>query len=379
MFLAFAFTLIALLAAAATSKGRRPTVVMIENAEESYLHLDGNTRMWYRTWGNREFGIPVLFVHGGPGNAIGDYNNINSEFFDHDKFWVVESDQRGTGRSQPSVWDDWRNMKYYENITIEMMSNDFEALRKHLMIDKWLVFGGSWGSTLSLDYAERFPERSLGLSVRGVFLNTAPEFDDVYSAKRFIENQNEKQQREFDIFFNLANKDAIDAGDDPLDKFDSERIVEVYSRMIRRGDIMAMWVWYVYENNLMEEDPHKLLDFDKIDDDAFPEASGVAFFETQLFLHGLFVEPVQLLERVKDLKNGPGGSPVHTWVCQGHRDQVCPEIYAKKLVDALEDAGIPTISNFIDAPHQCTDPVMQACLKGTVDDFYLKYNAGAIR
>ena len=77
-------------------------------------------------------------------------------------------------------------MKYYENITIEMMSNDFEALRKHLMIDKWLVFGGSWGSTLSLDYAERFPERSLGLSVRGVFLNTAPEFDDVYSAKRFI-------------------------------------------------------------------------------------------------------------------------------------------------------------------------------------------------
>mmetsp|Transcript_23857 Transcript_23857/g.49264 ORF Transcript_23857/g.49264 Transcript_23857/m.49264 type:complete len:365 (+) Transcript_23857:671-1765(+) len=305
------------------------------------------------------------------------YNNINSKFFDYTKFFVVESDQRGTGRSQPSVWDDWRNMKYYEDITISLMAADFEVLREELGIDKWLVFGGSWGSTLSMFYGEQYPERSLGLIIRGVFLNTKPEFDDVYTPKRFIENKNEKQIREFEYFFELAEQEAKDSGEAELDRYDSERIVKLYNGMIKRGDKMAIWVWYVFENNLMEEDPNKLLNFDKIDSKSFPEAAGVAFFESQLFLDGLFKHPYRILERVRNLKEDLP-APVHTWVCQGKRDQVCPPQYAQKLVDALQEANIPTYPHFIKAPHQCTDPVMQICLRETVEDFYEKYKNGVL-
>lgn len=374
-----ALVMLSILYAASTS---RPHIVSIDNAEEAMLDL-GISRsghrieMWYQTWGNRQTGVPVLFVHGGPGNAVGDYHNINSKFFDKKRFFVVESDQRGTGRSQPSVWDSWHNMKHYEEISIDLMAEDFEMLREELGIDKWLVFGGSWGSTLSMFYGEQYPERSLGLIVRGVFLNTAPEFDDVYTPRRFIEAGNQKQIREFDYFFELAEREAKDSGEEPLDKYDSERIVKLYNRMILRGDRMAIWVWYVYENNLMEEDPKNLYDFDKIDEKAYGEAMGVAFFESQLFLDGQSKHPYRILERTKNLKeNLP--APVHTWVCQGKRDQVCPPKYAQKLVDSLEEAGIPTYAHFIEAPHQCTDPVMQICLKETVEDFYTMYTKGKL-
>ena len=268
-------------------------------------------------------------------------------------------------------------MKYYEDITINLMAADFEVLREELGIDKWLVFGGSWGSTLSMFYGEQYPERSLGLIIRGVFLNTKPEFDDVYTPKRFIENKNEKQIREFQYFFELAEQEAEDSGEAELDRYDSERIVKLYNRMIKRGDKMAIWVWYVFENNLMEEDPKKLLNFDEIDSKSFPEAAGVAFFESQLFLDGQFNNPYRILERVRNLKEDLP-APVHTWVCQGKRDQVCPPEYAQKLVDALQKANIPTYPHFIKAPHQCTDPVMQVCLRETVEDFYEKYTSGKL-
>ena len=370
---------LSILHAASTNRSH---IVSIDNTEEAMLDL-GISRsghrieMWYRTWGNRQTGVPVVFVHGGPGNAVADYHNINSKFFDKKKFFIVESDQRGTGRSQPSVWDSWHNMKHYEEISIDLMAEDFEMLREELGIDKWLVFGGSWGSTLSMFYGEQYPERSLGLIVRGVFLNTQPEFDDVYTPRLFIEAGNQKQIREFDYFFELADREARDSGEEPLDKYDSERIVKLYNRMILRGDRMAIWVWYAYENNLMEEDPKNLYDFDRIDEKAYGEAMGVAFFESQLFLDGQSKHPYRILERTHKLKeNLP--APVHTWVCQGKRDQVCPPKYAQKLVDSLEEAEIPTYAHFIEAPHQCTDPVMQLCLKETVEDFYDKFTKGKL-
>ena len=133
--------------------------------------------LWYRTWGNAASGIPVLFVHGGPGNCVDDYQDVNARFFNAKKFYVVEVDQRGTGKSLPSVRDDVSHMALYKDITIAEMSADFEAVRKHLGLETWLVFGGSWGSTLGLDYAERYPERCLGLIIRGIFLDTEAEFN----------------------------------------------------------------------------------------------------------------------------------------------------------------------------------------------------------
>ena len=111
--------------------------------------IGNGLKLWYQTWGNKE-GIPVIFVHGGPGNCVADYAGVNANFFDKNKYFVVEVDQRGTGKSTPSVRDDYRNMKYYMDITIDKMAADFELIRKGLNIEKWLVFGGSWGSTLGI-------------------------------------------------------------------------------------------------------------------------------------------------------------------------------------------------------------------------------------
>ena len=107
-------------------------VLSMSQAEENLLDIGKGMKLWYRTWGNVTKGIPVLFVHGGPGNSVDDYEGINEKFFDKDKFYVVEVDQRGTGKSQPSVRDDYKNMQLYMDISISQMANDFEQIREKL-------------------------------------------------------------------------------------------------------------------------------------------------------------------------------------------------------------------------------------------------------
>ena len=324
--------------------------------------------LWYRTWGNKANGIPVLFVHGGPGNCVADYQNINSKFFDKNKFYVIEVDQRGTGKSKPSVRDDYNNMKYYLDISIKQMSNDFELIRKHLKIDRWLVFGGSWGSTLGLDYAERYPSKCLGLIVRGIYLNTKDEFDAIYCRKSF--ENNERRLKEFDIFFELAKGKVKD-----LDPNDSEQFIQIYEKMIINGNKDAAWRFYVFENNLMEENPEELLDPFNISEKLFPEALSVSFFESRLFLKGTFENPEQLnlLTRVKELKNGYNGIPVDTWVVQGVGDEVCPEIFAQQLVKELEKREIPFVDHFVDAGHKASSDGIGIALIECVEDFLRKY------
>ena len=94
-----------------------PTIVPIEAAHEQWVRINkhGSMKIWFRTWGNLDTGVPILFVHGGPGNAISDYKDGNKKFFSDEDYFVVEVDQRGTGNSQPSVRESWHNMQYYQN------------------------------------------------------------------------------------------------------------------------------------------------------------------------------------------------------------------------------------------------------------------------
>ena len=107
-------------------------ILSMAMAEENLLDVGQDIKIWYRTWGNVSKGVPVLFVHGGPGNSVGDYEGINEKFFDKNDFFVIEVDQRGTGNSQPSVREDYRNMKLYLDISISQMADDFEKVREHL-------------------------------------------------------------------------------------------------------------------------------------------------------------------------------------------------------------------------------------------------------
>ncbi len=114
-------------------------------------------------------GIPVLFVHGGPGGAC---DASSRRFYNPAEFRIITFDQRGCGRSTP-------HGELRENTTQHLI-DDMEIIRNHLKVDKWLLFGGSWGSTLSLLYAIQFPERVLAMVLRGIFLCRQKDFDWLY-------------------------------------------------------------------------------------------------------------------------------------------------------------------------------------------------------
>ena len=302
-----------------------------------------------------------MSLQGGPGNDCAGYDNAT--FFDADRYFVVEIDQRGCGLSTPSVQVDYLNMQEYLNISIDQMSEDFELIREHLQIEKWLVFGGSWGSTLGLDYAERFPQQCLGLIIRGIFLNTRPEFDAVYARSSFYGN--ERRLKEFDIFYELADKEVARLGEAPLDPSDTERFIRLYESMILRGDRDAIWRFFVFENNLMEEDPANLFDPYTIDEKTYPEATSVSFFETRLFLKGTFEDPIDLLGKsIESLKEVP------TWVVQGMGDEVCPEIYAQQLVARLKETDCTHQAYFVQGGHMASSSGVSVALKKSLEEFW---------
>jgi len=352
-------------------------VVPLEEAEERLVEVSPSPKiqLWVRTWGKRDGGIPVLFVHGGPGNCVADYGGINKDFFDASTFFVVEVDQRGTGKSQPSVRDPERgvaNMQLYRDISMPQMSKDFETVRKELRIEKWLVFGGSWGSTLALDYAISFPEVCLGLIVRGIFLGTQDEHDSVYARKAFAgKNSKLKRQqlKEFDTFFHYVNQEVErrrgEAGNQEkaLDPNDSERIVREYETLILRGDRMAAWKFYVLEENLMAEVESDKMDFEKIDEEQYPQAQNVAFFEARLFTRLTFEEPPSIVARLGALSN------IKTWVVQGTGDAVCPDRFAKDLVAGLKKANVPHTAYFVDAGHKSSSANIKKALQQSVLEF----------
>jgi len=339
-------------------------VIAMSDALQAHIEVDDGISLWYQTWGNKQNGIPVLFVHGGPGSSVADYDGINEKFFDKTKFFVIEVDQRGTGKSMPSVRDDIRNARKYMDISIDKMSADFEIVRVKLGIEKWLVFGGSWGSTLGLHYTETYPERCLGLIMRAIFLNTKGEFDAVYKRNSF--EYNEHRLKEFDTFFEIAAEEALKSGGPALDPNDSERFIRIYEKMIIEGNKDAAWRFNAFENNISEESPEEMLDPCVIDEDELPKAINVAFMEARLFLRGTFEKPLTLLEDVGRLGEGP----VKTWVVQGLGDEVCPDKFARDLVAKLETVdGVLQKAHFVEAGHKCHSDGVFLALKECVQDF----------
>lgn len=365
--------------------------------------------------------IKVLFVHGGPGNCIMDYDN--SAFFDQagpelqesspNNFCVIEVDQRGCGRSLPStrapgkpsssIGSKFRqaldNMQLYREVSIQQLAEDFEKVRKHFFGNasdvKWLVFGGSWGSTLGLYYATAYPERCLGVIIRGVFLNTAQELDAVFT-KRALEkldpypgneekSAEERETRrqymlkEFEYLVEKAVRGGhrsprVDgaAADAPPDEEDDgylqnnpRALLQRYEQMVLEDqDVEAIWTWFAYEFNLMEEigsadykktGPLLGSDLDGIEwiedtgskdlnehysdagKEAFPGACSISFFEIRLFLRGAYEEPVCLLERVREMQRRACEEKdvVPVYVVQGLNDPVCPEHFGRDLVKVL--------------------------------------------
>lgn len=136
----------------------------LEPYREETLSVSNLHTLWFAEYGNKH-GIPVLVVHGGPGGGCGPRD---MRFFDPQFYRIILCDQRGAGRSLPSA-------ETRENTTFDLIA-DMETLRMHLGVEKWLLFGGSWGTALSLAYGQAHANRCLGFILRGVFLGTKSEY-----------------------------------------------------------------------------------------------------------------------------------------------------------------------------------------------------------
>ena len=129
------------------------------------LPVDDRHTLYWEECGNPQ-GVPVLFLHGGPGGGISPRHR---QFFNPEYYRIVLFDQRGAGKSTP--------LGEYRDNTTQLLISDIEALRAMLDIEQWLVFGGSWGATLALAYGQAHPQRCLGFILRGIFLCTRAEID----------------------------------------------------------------------------------------------------------------------------------------------------------------------------------------------------------
>jgi proline iminopeptidase len=299
---------------------RRELYPPIEPFKHGYLRVSDVHELYYEECGNPA-GKPAVFLHGGPGAGS---DRRARQFFDPLHYRIVVFDQRGCGRSRPSA-------SLIENTTWHLVA-DIERLRKHLGIERWLVFGGSWGSTLALAYSEAHPERVTELVLRGIFLLRYAEIRWLY------------QHGASEIFPDCweAYRDII-----PVDERDD--YLRAYHQRLtgteQRAALEAARAWSVWEASTSFL--HSNLDnIRKWSEDQF--ALAVARIECHYFVNrGFLRSETQLLDDVPRIRHIPAT------IVQGRYDIVCPATSAWDLHRAWPEAELRIVP---DAGHSAFEP-----------------------
>jgi proline iminopeptidase len=275
-------------------------------------------------------GVPALFLHGGPGSGA---QHAHRTLFDPKRCHAFLFDQRGAGRSHPYL-------SLQANTTAHLVA-DIERIRAHFGIDKWLVVGGSWGSTLALAYAEAFPQHVRGLVLRAVFLGTREEV-------RWAFVDGPKLFRP-ELFADFVSQLPADERDDPLSAY-VDRLLD--PDPARHGP--AARAWNAYERALSKLVPSiTRLRATAPDEGRLPPTPIV---EAHYIRHDFFLKPGQLLRDAKRLKGIPGR------IVQGRYDLLCPPQNAYALKQAWPDCQLQLIEN---AGHCISEPgVGEAITKG---------------
>lgn len=295
-----------------------------------FLDVGDSHCIYLEQSGNPE-GVPVLFLHGGPGAGT---SGIHRRFFNPDFYRIIIFDQRGAGRSTPHAET--------HNNTTQHLLDDIEIIRTHLGVERWLVFGGSWGSTLALLYGQRMPERCLGLILRGIFLGSDAEVD------WFLQGIAAKVPKGWAWLADHAPESARDHLQDafyPLLMNDDPAIHMPIAR-----------AWAKFETACSAYPPGNPSTISISDQTAL----SLARLEAHYFHHHLFLRKDELLDGVKRLK----GMPVT--IVQGREDIICPPETARTLAQALNTARYYEIP---DAGHSALDPAITSALIEATEDF----------
>jgi proline iminopeptidase len=278
----------------------------IEPYNSGMLKVSDLHTIYYEESGNPK-GHPAVFVHGGPG---GGTQPEHRRFFDPAHYRIILFDQRGCGKSTPHA-------ELTDNTTWDLVA-DMEKLREHLSIDRWLVFGGSWGSTLALAYSESHQDRVTHLVLRGIFLLRKSEIDWLY-------------QTGADSIFPDFWEDYIK----PIPENERHDFVTAYYKRLTSSDkkiqLDAARAWSVWEGKTSKllVDPHMI---DHYGHDDF--AIAFARIECHYFINGGFMEDGRLLRHVGNIRHIP------TVIVQGRYDIVCPVRSAWDLHRAFPEAKL---------------------------------------
>ena len=303
----------------------------IQPYESGMLPVSELHQIYWEQVGKPE-GAPVLFLHGGPGAGA---NATHRRFFDPSHYRVVIFDQRGSGRSRPLG-------ETRENTT-PLLVEDIEALRRKLGIERWIVFGGSWGSTLALAYAETHPERCRALVLRGIFLCRTSEIDwFLYGVRTIFPDEWRK-------FVS------------PIPEAERGDLLTAYYKRLMDPDpavhMPAARSWSVYEGacSTLLPSPETIAAFG-----ADVMALGLARLEAHYFINDIFLPENSLLANVGRIRKIPAV------IVQGRYDVVCPPVSADDLHAAWPEADYTVVP---DAGHSALEPGIRAHLVQAMEKF----------
>jgi proline iminopeptidase len=303
----------------------------IEPHRHGMLAVDAMHTLYWEECGNPD-GLPVLFLHGGPGAGC---NAGHRRFFDPGAYRIVLFDQRGAGRSTP--------LGEYHNNTTQLLIEDIERLRTMLGIEQWLVFGGSWGSTLALAYGQSHPERCLGFVLRGIFLCTPAEIDWFINGMRW--------------FFPEPHAEFVAA----IPESERGDLLQAYVKRLFDDDpavyLPAARSWSRYEGSCLylQPDPNAIEEFSS---DAV--ALGIGRLEAHYFRHQAFFEEDQLIANIGRIRHLPA------LIVHGRYDVICPPSSAFRLHAAWPGSRLRIIG---DAGHAAFEPGIAAALVDATECF----------
>jgi len=301
----------------------------IEPSRFSHLRLDDRHEMYWEESGNPQ-GAPVVFLHGGPGAGA---SPMHRRFFDPAHYRVIIFDQRGAGRSRP-------HGDLIDNTTPHLIA-DMEKLRVHLGIEKWVVFGGSWGSTLGLAYAQEYPQRCSALVLRGIFLCRKLEIDWFLYGMRFIFPEAWRRFAEY------------------IPEAERTNLLAAYTRRLNNPDPLthmpAAHQWSIYEGSCSTMLPNASM-VAHYSENAV--ALGLARIEAHYFANNIFLPENSLLNNAYRLRLIPGV------IVQGRYDMVCPIISAHDLHAAWPEAEYIVVP---DAGHSAWEPGISAQLVAAME------------
>ncbi|KTD57809.1 prolyl aminopeptidase [Legionella shakespearei] len=287
--------------------------------EEHMIAVDSGHELYVASYGNKS-GIPIIALHGGPGSGTSPYF---AQFFDPEKYHIILADQRGAGKSTPKG-------KMEANTTQHLIA-DIEIIRTFFKIDKWAVFGGSWGSSLALLYAEAHPDKVLGLVLRGIFLGRDNDVSafvrEGCPAALMHSKQWAKLKNHLTALINKSEMTHLSVEKDKIYHICFE-LLQHPDEEIRSEAAGTIATWEKLNSYLEINEDELVLG-------SSPDGVNMGLTESTYFEHSCFIEHNQILRDIARLKGIP------TFIVQGKYDLVCPPYMADELEIAMQEVNGP--------------------------------------